>query len=341
MNSTYGSSYRVSIFGESHGKAIGLVIDGLPAGFQIDFAYAEEMLARRKPSAQAGTARREADSFEVYSGLAGGFSTGAPIMAMAANEDARSGDYEEGVPRPGHADLPAYLKSGGHMDWHGGGHFSGRLTAPLVFAGAIALQYLKENFGIRAKAEVESVHEETSEEGISRVIREAKERGDSVGGVIRAWVTGVPAGWGEPIFHSLESEIASVLFSIPAVKGVEFGDGFGFAGAFGSEVSDGIGLDEAGGIALLANHNGGVNAGMANGAPITFRAAVKPTPTIGITQETVDLKEMKQVRRAFTGRHDTAIVLRAPVVVEAAAGLALIQYALGAKAGERKEQEGV
>ncbi|MDR0935497.1 MAG: chorismate synthase [Oscillospiraceae bacterium] len=324
MNSTHGTNFRVSIFGESHGESIGVVIDGLPPGFALDTGFIKSELARRAPgNSPNATARREADDFTLMSGVFNGLTTGAPLMALCRNTDTRSHDYEPNFPRPGHADYVANLKYKGANDYRGGGHFSGRLTAPLVFAGAIAKQLLKERYQIGIEAKIVSIHGET--ENINEVIRQAKERGDSVGGVINCTALNIPPGWGDPIFHSLESEIAAMMFSIPAVKGIEFGEGFKFADKYGSEVSDGL-TYENGKVKYLANNNGGINGGISNGNTLTFNVAFKPTPTISVPQQTINLKTGDTVTHSFTGRHDPCIVPRAVPVVEAVLAITLAEY---------------
>ncbi|MDR2501682.1 MAG: chorismate synthase [Oscillospiraceae bacterium] len=326
MNSTWGRKYRLSVFGESHGKGVGVVIDGLPAGFAVDFDAVSAELSRRAPGRdETSTPRRESDRFEVFSGIMDGKTTGAPLMAMTRNADTRSGDYTPGIPRPGHADLVAMLKYRNFNDFRGGGHFSGRLTAAIVFAGAIAKQILASRHGVAIISRAASIHGETDPERQRAAVLEARARGDSVGGVIECIVTGVPVGWGEPIFHSAESELAAMMFSIPAVKGVEFGDGFGFADKYGSEVSDGLGIDANGNVMHLANHNGGINGGITNGETVVFRVAVKPTPTISIPQKTVNLNTNEAIVHSFSGRHDPCIVPRALPVVECAAAIALME----------------
>jgi chorismate synthase len=325
MNSTWGSKFRISVFGESHGDGIGVVIDGLPAGFAIDFDAVRQELARRAPGQDAtATPRRESDVFEVFSGIFNERTTGAPLMAMARNLDTRSLDYAPDIPRPGHADLVAKQKYGGFNDFRGGGHFSGRLTAPIVFAGAIAKQILFARHGVEISARTVSIHGETDPDLQRQAILDAKARGDSVGGIIECSARNVPRGWGDPIFHSLESGISAMMFSIPAVKGVEFGDGFEFAEKYGTEVSDGLGLDANGNVVYLANHNGGINGGISNGETIVFRVAIKPTPTIAAEQKTVDLAANTAITHSFAGRHDPCIVARALPVVEATCAIALM-----------------
>ncbi|MDR0906619.1 MAG: chorismate synthase [Oscillospiraceae bacterium] len=327
MNSTFGERFRLSVFGESHGDCVGVVIDGLPAGFSIDFDAVKAELARRAPgNSPNATSRRESDNFIVMSGLFNDRTTGAPLMALCRNENTRSHDYEPQFPRPGHADVVAAQKYGGHNDYRGGGHFSGRLTAPIVFVGAIAKQILFERYRIEINAEIASIHGETDAAKFDEIIQAAKARGDSVGGVIECRARNIPVGWGDPIFHGIESDVAAVMFAIPAVKGVEFGDGFGFADKFGSEVSDGIGFDPNGNMVFTANHNGGINGGITNGGELKFRVAIKPTPTISLPQKTVDLRTNEAVTHSFTGRHDPCIVPRAVPVVEAGLAICLMEY---------------
>ncbi|MDR1065401.1 MAG: chorismate synthase [Oscillospiraceae bacterium] len=326
MHSEWGEKFRLSVFGESHGAVVGVVIGGLPAGFEPDFAEVRRELARRAPGqGETVTPRRESDEFEVMSGLLNGRATGAPLMALCRNLDTRSRDYEPSIPRPGHADLAAAVKYGGFNDYRGGGHFSGRLTAPVVFAGALAKQLLSRR-GVDISARITEIHGERDPDKFDGEILEAKRRGDSVGGVIECRARGVPAGWGEPMFRGVESELSAMLFSIPAVKGVEFGDGFELARRLGGEVSDGIGVDANGNVVYLANHNGGINGGITNGEDIIFRVAIKPTPTIALPQNTVDLSQNKPVTHSFVGRHDPSVVPRAVPVIEAAAAIALAQY---------------
>ncbi|MDR0839138.1 MAG: chorismate synthase [Oscillospiraceae bacterium] len=327
MNSTWGTRFRLSVFGESHGECVGVVIDGLPPGFAVDFEAVRRELERRAPGRSANaTARRESDEFEVMSGMLNGLTTGAPLMAMCRNADTRSADYEPDLPRPGHADLVARQKYGGFNDYRGGGHFSGRLTAPIVFAGAIAKQILFERYRIEISARIAEIHGETDAEKFDAEITKARDSGDSVGGIVACEARNVPRGWGEPIFHSLESNIAAMMFSIPAVKGVEFGDGFGFAQRLGSEASDGLGVDGNGNVVYLANHNGGINGGIANGEAVRLRVAIKPTPTISAEQKTVDLSTNTAVTHRFGGRHDACIVPRAVPVVEAGLAVCLMEY---------------
>jgi chorismate synthase len=305
---------------------VGVTLDGLPPGFSPDWDAVRAELARRAPgSDETATSRREPDTFEVLSGMFNDRFTGAPLTAVCRNADTRSADYTPELPRPGHADWVSRVKYRGFGDYRGGGRFSGRLTAPLVFAGALAKQMLAA-YEVAISARAVSIHGETDKARQREAILEAKARGDSVGGVIECIATGAFAGWGNPMFASLESELSGLLFSIPAVKGVEFGDGFGFANRYGAEVSDGYAFDDEGDVTLLANHNGGILGGITTGQPIVVRVAVKPTPTIAIPQRTVNLETHEEVTHSFGGRHDPCIVPRALPVVEAAVALALVQY---------------
>jgi chorismate synthase len=340
---TWGNGIKLSVFGESHGIAIGMIVDGLPAGEAIDEDELGREMARRAPGRDSlSTARRETDEVEIVSGVKDGFTTGAPVCGVIRNGDARSADYD-GKLRPGHADWSALLKYGGCADMRGGGHFSGRLTAPLVFAGAMAKQVLRRRSvtiygriaaigGIvdadsprgeadwRALADLKFPASREVSESMRREIETARADKDSVGGVTEAVAYGVPGGVGEPFFASLESVVASVLFSIPAVKGVEFGGGFRLADMRGSESNDAIFI-ENGAISSRTNNCGGILGGISNGMPIVVRAAFKPTPSIARVQRTVDPVDMKETETEIRGRHDPCVVPRAVPVVEA--GLAL------------------
>ena len=347
---TWGRAVRLSIFGESHGPAIGAVIDGLPAGEMIDTDAIAREMARRAPGRnEFSTARREADEVEILSGLREGRTAGTPICGVIRNKDSRSRDYGSTL-RPGHADWSALLKYGGWADMRGGGHFSGRLTAPLVFAGSLAKQILaRRGVGVFARIasiggvedpeEVSSLDEyraiserafpvsPASEELMKRAITAAKEEGDSVGGIVDAAVFGLPGGLGDPFFGSVESSISSLLFSVPAVKGVEFGDGFRLAAMRGSEANDALYIED-GRIMARTNHNGGILGGITNGMALTLRAAVKPTPSIARAQESVDAATMGNTALNITGRHDPCIVPRAVSVIEACLALCALDALL-------------
>lgn len=349
----FGQTVTLSIFGESHGPAIGIVLDGLPAGEPIDEAELQRQMARRAPGASPlATSRKEPDAAEILSGFFNGKTTGAPVCAMIRNTNTRSGDYTPTLPRPGHADLTAFLKYGGHADYRGGGHFSGRLTAPLVFAGGVCRQIL-ERRGIVIGAHIQAIHNvwddrfqsPTAEqlhhlthmdfpllcgarrEAMEKEILTAKQDGDSVGGVIECAAVGVPAGLGSPFFGGMESRIAAMLYAIPAVKGVEFGAGFAMAGLYGSEANDPIRAGKTG-YYTETNQNGGVNGGIANGMPIVVRAGIKPTPSIAKPQKTVDLATGENAEVETAGRHDPCIVPRAVPVAEAGLAVCLLDALL-------------
>ena len=352
MSSSYDGNLRISIFGQSHSGGIGVVIDGLPAGEKIDMAALQAFLARRAPGGNAwSTPRKEADAPEFLSGLVNDATCGAPLCAVIRNTNTRSGDYDNlrDVPRPGHADYTAHVKYGGFQDVSGGGHFSGRLTAPLCVAGGICKQILEKR-GILVGAHILRIGGE-SERGFSpteltpgelrlaaekpfpalddeaaqrmqREIRAAKEGLDSVGGVIECAAIGLPAGLGDPMFDGMENRIARIAFAIPAVKGVEFGTGFGVAGMRGSENNDPFYMD-GGAVRTRTNNAGGILGGITNGMPLIFRAAIKPTPSIAQEQNSVSLSRGEDALLAVRGRHDPCIVPRAVPCMEAALAIAI------------------
>ena len=348
MSSTYGEMIRLSIFGQSDGAAIGMTLDGVPAGLPVDFDKLQEFLNRRAPGRNDwSTPRREEDRPEFLSGVLNGFTTGAPIAAIIRNTNTRSGDYNnlKNCPRPGHADYTAQVKYGGFQDAAGGGHFSGRLTAPLCIAGGLCRQWLEDE-GVRFGSHISILagcydgHFNDLDPEFDKVdprfptldpkagadmresIAEARAEGDSVGGEIECAVTGVPAGLGEPMFGSMESRLSKILFGIPAVKSVEFGAGLGFAYDRGSDWNDGYTF-EHGQVKTLTNHNGGILGGITNGMPIIFRTIIKPTPSISKPQQTVNLETGEITTLEIKGRHDPCIVPRAVPVVEAAAAIAI------------------
>ena len=330
MSSSYGENFRISIFGESHAAAIGVTMEGLPAGSPVDSGMLQAFLERRAPGRDAfSTSRREADALEFLCGVKNGVATGAPITAIIRNADTRSNDYANlaNVPRPGHADYPAEVKFGGFQDRAGGGHFSGRLTAPLCIAGGIVLQQL-ERLGVSVSARAIRIGGETEPERMEAAIAAAREAGDSVGGIVEAEIRGLPAGIGDPMFGGLENRIAQIVFGIPAVKGIEFGEGFAVADLKGSENNDPYGVVD-GKVAPLTNHAGGILGGISTGAPVVFRVAFKPTPSIAKEQDSVDLGKMESAKLVVKGRHDPCVVLRAIPCVEAAAAIAVFDAILG------------
>lgn len=319
----YGNRFRISIFGESHGPCVGITIDGVPAGVPLSEADLQADLLRRAPRAEGTTARREEDRPAIVSGLFDGRTTGAPLTVLFRNEDARPDDYAafRDLPRPGHADYTASVKYHGFNDLRGGGHLSGRLTLGLVAAGTVARKLLD---GVKIEARVVALGGLAEEQSAlwPEAIAAAKEAGDSLGGLIECRCTGVPAGWGEPFFGSVESEIARLAFSIPGVRGVAFGDGFAAAAMRGSEHNDPI-VDAAGHTGR--NGAGGVNGGLTNGNEIRFRVAVKPASSIAREQESFHFGNGRMERFSVGGRHDVCIALRCPVIVEAVAAIALAE----------------
>ena len=317
---------RYTIFGESHGPAIGVTLEGVPAGIELDWAFIRSELARRAPGKDpTSTPRKEADEPEVLSGLFEGRTTGTPLCAVIRNTDTRSKDYSQlkDMPRPGHADYTGQVRYGGYNDYRGGGHFSGRLTAPLVFAGAVAKLVLKERgIGVTARvSQIAGIQDPTPEQAQAAIL-EAKAEQDSVGGCIRCAVTGMPAGVGAPDFGcNVEGIFSQHLFAVPAVKGIAFGAGFGFAAMRGSEANDAFCLED-GQVRTRTNHTGGVNGGITNGMPVEFEVVFRPTPSISRPQQTVSLSRMEETELTIEGRHDPCVVLRALPVVEAAAALA-------------------
>ena len=352
MSSTYGENLHLTIFGQSHSPAIGVTVEGLPAGLPIDMAALQAFLDRRAPGRDKNsTTRREPDMPEFLSGLTGNVTCGAPLTAIIRNTNTRSGDYSELAhkPRPGHADYTAWVKYGESRDYAGGGHFSGRLTAPLCIAGGICLQLLEKE-GITVRARIRAVADVTDDapftapvshkpfptvsdeagDAMQQRIAAAKAESDSVGGVVECIVDGLPAGLGDPMFDGMENRIAAAVFGIPAVKGVEFGDGFEAAKLRGSENNDPFCM-ENGQVITATNHCGGILGGITNGMPLILRAAFKPTPSIGTEQNTVDLRTGENTTLTVHGRHDPCIVHRAVPCVEAAAAIAVYDALLQRK----------
>ncbi len=323
MKNAIGNSLTVTLFGESHGKAIGAVIDGMPSGLAVDEEFIASQLSRRRPKDETSTPRQEKDDFSILSGVFEGRTTGTPICVTIPNEDIHSKDYSEMQykMRPSHADFTANCRYNGFQDYRGGGHFSGRITAALVAAGALVLPALNKK-GIHIDTNISSIAGETDEEKRKEKILAAKADGDSVGGVLETVVEGIPAGVGEPWFDTVEGMLSHAIFSIPAVKGIEFGLGFGFADKLGSEANDQMYVD-GDSVKCYTNNNGGVIGGITNGMPIVFRAVIKPTPTISKEQKTVDIGTMQNTTIAAHGRHDPCIVHRAVVVVESVTALVI------------------
>jgi chorismate synthase len=322
---TFGHQLRVSVFGESHGEIMGVTLDGVPPGIALSEEDFREDISRRKPGAKGTTPRVEEDTPILASGVFNGFSTGAPLTVLFENKNVRSEDYEKSkaIYRPGHADFVAQHKYKGFQDYRGGGHFSGRLTLLLVAAGVVAKKIVPE---IEISAEILSIGGETDLElGLQKAI----EHKDSVGGIVECTCSMVPVGLGEPLFDSLESALSHAMFSIPAVKGIEFGSGFQSATMFGSEHNDRF-LDAYGTTA--SNHSGGISGGISNGNDLVFRIAVKPTSSIGKEQETWNFEKNEPDQLKVKGRHDLCIALRVPVIVEAMTALVLADYSLRAKA---------
>ena len=317
---------RYTIFGESHGPAIGVVITGLPCGLDLDMDAISVEMARRAPGQDnTSTPRKEKDAVEILSGVFEGKTTGTPLCGVIYNTDTRSKDYSKlkELPRPSHADYTASVRYGGYSDYRGGGHFSGRLTAPLVFAGALAKQLLnQQGIVIESKIDLLGGVKNPSAEQIEEIILAAKAEKDSVGGAIQCTVSGVPAGFGAPdLGENAEGIFAKHLFAVPGVKGIEFGAGFDFASMRGSEANDPFYMD-GDAVKTRTNHAGGINGGITNGMPLTFRVAMRPTPSIGKLQQTVSLSAKTNEELAIEGRHDPCIVKRALPVIEAAAALA-------------------
>ncbi len=326
MNS-FGHNLRVTIWGESHGVEIGASIDGIPAGIELCVDDFEADIARRKSGKRGTTPRIESDSPRIVSGLFNGYTTGAPLTICFTNDSTRSKDYSALAThfRPSHADRTAAIKFGGYNDYRGGGHFSGRITLPLVAAGTVAKKILAKLYNPTITSEIVEMGGSRDTSKFDEIVEHAIKSKDSVGGIIECRVEGIPAGLGEPFFDSVESRMAHLLFSIPAIKGVEFGAGFNSARMKGSENNDPIINSEG---ETSTNHAGGINGGITNSNPIVIRVAVKPTPSISSEQQTFNIESQSVEPLIIKGRHDAAIVLRAGVVVEAAVALALADFAL-------------
>ncbi|MGI6169282.1 MAG: chorismate synthase [Christensenellales bacterium] len=362
MSSTWGRNIKLSLFGESHGAGVGVVVDGLLPGFAIDFAELERQMARRAPGKALSTPRKEPDRLEVLSGLRDSVTTGAPVCMFVRNTSQRSADYEalRGVARPGHADYSAHVKYRGFGDMRGSGHFSGRLTAGMVAAGAIARQVLAKK-GVFVGSHLLSVGEiedrpfdpvavdaatlqalgemelpaldKAAKEAMGQAIVRAGGEGDSLGGVVECAAVGLCAGWGDPMFGGVESVLSSLLFGIPAVKGVEFGTGFGMGRMRGSKANDPFYLED-GRPRTRSNHNGGINGGITNGMPLIVRVAIKPTSSIFLEQDTVNFLDNREMKLTLSGRHDPCIAPRALVALEAALAIALLDICMEANKWE-------
>ncbi len=354
MKNTFGQHLAVTLFGESHGPAIGAVVDGLCPGLPVDEENIRRMLQLRQPGGAISTARQEKDAFQIVSGAVNGVTTGTPLTILIPNQDTKSGDYAQmqTLMRPGHADYPAQCKYHGYQDTRGGGHFSGRITAALVAAGAIchsALQakgifigtHISRCAGIPDRSfenlntDIQTlssalfpVLDTSAGEKMRSAILAAKEDGDSVGGVLETAITGLPAGVGEPWFDTFEGLLSHILFSVPAVKGVEFGDGFALADMKGSEANDQLRYAD-GNVVTATNHGGGIGGGITSGMPVIFRCAVKPTPSIAKRQETVDILNEENADLEIKGRHDPAIVHRARIVIDAVTAIAVYDMLSG------------
>lgn len=363
MSSTFGENLKLSIFGQSHSSGIGMVLDGIPAGLPVNTEKLQEFLNRRAPGQNDySTPRREEDRPEFLGGILDGFTCGAPIAAVIYNQNTRSADYSnlKDCPRPGHADYTAQIKYGGFQDYAGGGHFSGRLTAPLCIAGGLCIQWLEER-GIRLGARIASIAGEGDDieldplnpqldligkdfpvfspaagERMREKIAQARLEGDSVGGVIECMVTGLPAGLGEPMFGGVESRIAQIVYGVPAVKAVDFGAGYSAAYMRGSQCNDAYTV-ENGDIRTLTNNSGGILGGITNGMPLIFQAAIKPTPSISIQQQSVSISQGEDRKLTVKGRHDPCIVPRAVPVIEAAAAIAIFDLILGNTQTDRRK----
>ena len=326
MHNTIGDNYRLTVFGASHADKIGVRIEGLPAGFRIDRNQLQAFMDRRAPGKDRfSTSRREPDQVVFEEGVAeDGQIVSTPVCAVIYNRNVRRSDYDSlrDTPRPGHADLTARQRYGEDLDMSGGGAFSGRMTAPLCIAGGIALQIL-ESKGITISAHIEMIGGETEDEKMKTAIDQAREEGDSVGGIIACTVKGVPAGVGDPMFDGMENRIARIVFGIPAVKGIEFGSGFKAARMRGSDHNDAMYYDCDGHIRSETNHAGGILGGITNGMPLDFRVVFKPTPSIAKEQRTVNTRTHENTVISIQGRHDPCIVMRAVPVVEAACACAL------------------
>jgi chorismate synthase len=356
MENSLGKLFTINNFGESHGRCVGIIIDGCPAGLPITEQDIQRGVDKRKPGVSiAATERAEEDKVEILSGIFNGKTTGAPICLVIWNRDIDSSEYEKTrfLPRPGHADYTAFMKYGGFNDFRGGGRFSGRITATFVMAGAIAKNLLNligveilahtiEIGGVKAEPKgIDEIRENVEKnpvkcadlkaaEAMAKAIEKVKEEGDSIGGIIEGIALNVPVGLGEPVFDTLEGDLAKALFAIPAVKGVEFGSGFSAARKRGSENNDPFTIRN-GKIVTVTNNAGGILGGISNGMPIVLRVAVKPTSSIAKSQPTINIKDMENASLTVKGRHDVCIVPRAVAVVESMMAVTLCDFAMRAR----------
>ncbi len=357
MGSIWGNNIKISVFGESHGNGIGVVLDGFPAGFELDMEAITREMARRRPgTGKHTTTRSEADNVEILSGVYLGKTTGAPLCGIIRNTDTKSADYADlqTLPRPGHADFTAKVRYGGFNDPRGGGHFSGRLTAPIVFAGEICRQFL-ETQGITIGSHLQSiadiidcpfdpcnvdemaldtlrtmtvpVNDRSCAKEMLDVVEDARVAMNSVGGVVETAIIGMLPGTGSPMFMNVEARLSSMLFSIPAIKGVEFGDGFALSRMTGLEANDPLYMKD-GQVKTRTNHNGGINGGITNGMPIVYRVVIKPTSSIFLEQDTVNLQTGEDAKLSVKGRHDPCIAIRAVPVLDAAAAIVMMDLLL-------------
>lgn len=354
MKNTFGNNVTVTLFGESHGEAIGAVIDGLAPGMKIDEDFIAHQMDLRRPAGKISTQRHETDKVKIVSGCFNSRTTGTPLTLIIENTNTKSSDYESTryLARPSHADYTAQVKYRGFQDYRGGGHFSGRITAALVAAGAVAIQALRDKC-IFILTHIKSLHgisdrdfddlkkdyeilvekaypalDDNAAELMIKETEKAAENGDSVGGVLETAVVGLTAGLGEPWFDTVEGQLSHILFSVPAVKGVEFGAGFGFADMLGSQANDSF-YSDSGNVKTRTNNNGGINGGITNGMPLIFRCAVKPTPSIFKQQQTVDMRDNTDAVISLKGRHDPAVIHRARVVIDSVTALCVLDMMTG------------
>ena len=345
MKNTLGNSLIFTLFGESHGEYIGATLDGLVAGIKVDEEFLKSQLSKRRPNGVSSTSRIEKDDFKIISGVFNGYTSGSPLTILIKNENIRSEDYNQNIFRPSHADYVAYKKYNGFNDYRGGGHFSGRLTAPIVALGSICFKML-ETKGIKIGSHILKCGEikdspfkdfdkeidllnakdvpliDQKDEELENRINKIKKDGDSIGGIVQVCINHLPVGLGEPWFSSLEGVIANAMFSIGGVKGIEFGEGFNFANKLGSEINDQMEIINEE-IKIKTNNNGGINGGISNGLPVIFNLAIKPTPSIAKEQMSVDIKNKENVKLSLKGRHDPAIIRRIPIVVNSLLAIVL------------------